>query len=577
MSLENVVADGGFVTEFGFPNTLQGVLQQLVVGGAAGAYWYFQGAGSISISKVLNFNEAAHDIGDDEAPQGLTEKGVSGLEIVNPCFHDDFTCLGRLGQGAFGEVWHCRDHSDGKEYAVKAVRYRVAGSSTETDRHAGQEVQMLSSVNHPNILRYKRSWIEVDSNALGGDSSCCTPAMTLGTSNTASVPLSSLPLPLPSDLSSEGSTCSYDGGSCGSAGVIFEETEGEGPVQEAAFTEVLKEDTLPETLCAGTQGTDGHRCISSGWTGSQANAAGLMSKGDTGPTPDTTTATLFIQVELCREETLQGWIARSNAMRRSDKQIARQATQILKQCAHALAYLHGQKLACVHRDVKPSNILFAQDGKIRLGDFGLAKVLEKQAATSLEATRLGKAPSHGSRQYCGTPCYASPEQRAGGPVGVATDVYSLGLVLLELLCPVSTQMERIAILEHLRTDRKVPSTIGAACQKLAQLAVQMTEPEVSKRPSASEILEFCKASQKEARQARDRRTTGSGTSAQGYTPPAAPADTKAPASPVLRSSGARAGHCPRRSSHWSRKGCQRMKEVLAPLTLPMPMAASILQ
>ena len=97
--------------------------------------------------------------------------------------------------------------------------------------------------------------------------------------------------------------------------------------------------------------------------------------------------------------------------------------QLFRQVCEAVQYAHSN--AVIHRDLKPSNILVRSDGTIRLLDFGIAKQIE-----SLEV------PAHqtmtGLRLM--TPAYAAPEQIRGQRLGVQTDVYSLGVVLYELLC-----------------------------------------------------------------------------------------------------------------------------------------------
>ena len=100
-----------------------------------------------------------------------------------------------------------------------------------------------------------------------------------------------------------------------------------------------------------------------------------------------------------------------------------QRLRLILQVTDAVAHAHARLI--VHRDLKPSNILVTPKGEVRLLDFGVAKLLEDDPARSSALTQLiGRAV---------TPDYASPEQVAGKPVGVATDVYSLGVVLYELL------------------------------------------------------------------------------------------------------------------------------------------------
>ncbi len=89
-------------------------------------------------------------------------------------------------------------------------------------------------------------------------------------------------------------------------------------------------------------------------------------------------------------------------------------------CA-AVQYAHANLV--VHRDLKPSNIMVTSDGQVKLLDFGIARVLDENDDALT-----------GSGQRIMTPAYASPEQVRGEPVATASDVYSLGVVLYELLC-----------------------------------------------------------------------------------------------------------------------------------------------
>jgi serine/threonine-protein kinase len=91
------------------------------------------------------------------------------------------------------------------------------------------------------------------------------------------------------------------------------------------------------------------------------------------------------------------------------------------------AVQHAHQNLVVHRDLKPSNILVSADGVPKLLDFGIGKVL-----TASEAFGVPVQTAADARLL--TPDYAAPEQVRGGPVTTATDVYSLGVMLYELLC-----------------------------------------------------------------------------------------------------------------------------------------------
>jgi len=100
---------------------------------------------------------------------------------------------------------------------------------------------------------------------------------------------------------------------------------------------------------------------------------------------------------------------------------------LFEQVSDAVRYAH-QNLV-VHRDLKPSNILVTHEGRVKLLDFGIAKVL----GPGIAAQQPGETPATETGLLLLTPEYAAPEQVRGEPVTTATDVYALGAVLYELL------------------------------------------------------------------------------------------------------------------------------------------------
>jgi eukaryotic-like serine/threonine-protein kinase len=148
-----------------------------------------------------------------------------------------------------------------------------------------------------------------------------------------------------------------------------------------------------------------------------------------------------------------------------DQAVTTQArVQLLIELCDAVAFAHRQLV--IHCDLKPSNILVTEDGRPILLDFGVARhLLDAIADDEVVAENLAADHTATSKAY--TPRYASPEQRAMQRVGTATDIYSLGLVLAELL--------------GARRDSSDNWLLDALPRDLAAIVVRATETEVSAR------------------------------------------------------------------------------------------------
>ena len=135
---------------------------------------------------------------------------------------------------------------------------------------------------------------------------------------------------------------------------------------------------------------------------------------------------------------------RIEEMRRSGSYFDfRQVKSYLSQMADALDYAHS--MGVVHRDIKPANLLFHSDGRLLLSDFGIVRL---QAMPGL--TIAGS--------FVGTAEYASPEQISSGDVDFRSDIYSLGIILYELLTGTVpfTASNPFAVM-HMKLNEPVPS------------------------------------------------------------------------------------------------------------------------
>jgi serine/threonine protein kinase len=139
---------------------------------------------------------------------------------------------------------------------------------------------------------------------------------------------------------------------------------------------------------------------------------------------------------------------------------------------HAVNYAHG--LRVIHRDLKPSNILVTLSGEVRLLDFGIAKLIPDGSGAETELTRIG------GRAF--TMDYAAPEQIARQPVGPESDVYSLGVILYELLTgarPYRPRRDSLGALEEAILNQEPPkpsasqiSDEAARCRRASGVALR---------------------------------------------------------------------------------------------------------
>lgn len=220
--------------------------------------------------------------------------------------------------------------------------------------------------------------------------------------------------------------------------------------------------------------------------------------------------TAYIQMELCKE-TLGDYI---NAVQRDFKE--GEILKLLKMfsdISNSVLDLHDKE-KIIHRDLKPNNIFICNSNNVKIGDFGLATEIFDRKYKSFSfcendldtcSTRKNSENSmssslgieffsskHSQLSYhtknVGTPQYASPEQLVDNYYDNKCDIYSLGLILFEMLHPIKTGMEKHKIFFDLKKRAKVPDSFALNYPGITAIIVRMVDANPIKRPDLKDVL-----------------------------------------------------------------------------------------
>ena len=176
----------------------------------------------------------------------------------------------------------------------------------------------------------------------------------------------------------------------------------------------------------------------------------------------------FLVMELVPGEALSTILERDRVLP-TDKVL-----DIVAQTASALQAAHAAGL--VHRDIKPGNLLITPDGRVKITDFGIARIADQVPLTA-------------TGQVMGTVQYLSPEQASGHPASPSTDIYSLGIVAYEALAgrrPFTGESQvAIAMAQINETPPDLPSTIPEPVRKLVYSCIAKKPAE---RPASAAAL-----------------------------------------------------------------------------------------
>lgn len=417
-------------------------------------------------------------------------------------FQADFDMVHRLGKGGYGVVFEVKNKLDGCHYAIK----RIAMPKSQTKHDAViREVKTLATCDHQNIVRYFNSWVEkpppgwqeredrlwmerealshsisIDSVTTGDTSHHVHVHSKSVANNKLDSVISNLKTNECVNFDDELRKTNFRNQFAAESNedddddsfIQFERLGAEDPIvwdtngghdsddeddgdnddeSHPAFSDRSKTDTECSKRIAAQRRNEVWKKIDNGSATSGVCSGALkpthrrpMSLDLNAPVPRWY---LYIQMQLCRKESLKDWLQKSDTTVRANK-----TSTIFKQIVQAVEYVHLKGL--IHRDLKPGNIFFALDGQIKIGDFGLVTdMLDDRKVQTPCGDETGLPTCNQHTEQVGTHLYMSPEQLSGGPYNYKVDIYSLGLILFELLVVFSTEMERIETLRALRSSK----------------------------------------------------------------------------------------------------------------------------
>jgi len=241
----------------------------------------------------------------------------------------------------------------------------------------------------------------------------------------------------------------------GGMGIVYK-------VQDTALDRLVAFKVLPQALTENEQAVTNF--VREAQAAAKLNHPNIVTVYDTGEQ----NGRYYIAMEYVEGTTIKEILKRKGPISPSG------ILHVLAQIAEALAYAHEKKV--VHRDIKPANAMWTRDKKVKLMDFGLAKVVEE-------------ARNH-TTVVAGTPYYMSPEQTLGKNVDHRTDIYSLGVTLFEMATGTVPFKEGNIPYHHVHTQ---PPSIRELRPELPESLSAIVERCLQKDPaqrfqSAREIL-----------------------------------------------------------------------------------------
>lgn len=434
----------------------------------------------------------------------------------------DFEPLQCLGKGGFGVVFEAKNKLDDRHYAVKRIQLPQRDSAR---KKVMREVKCLAKLDHKNIVRYFNTWLEKPPAGwqeyhdawwkensdlpLSGYSPRTFTDYGPTSNNDASAyaddgseSLDSLRLPQKASIENNSFSIVFENSNShssvspvviggedeSSGGIVFDDSARKEETKDILSQKSTDSATDSKISSLSSISCDDALVWDEKLRATKSDKKCLFKSEGKEKGHEAQTAFLYIVMQLCQKESLKDWL-RSNTLNRNRIR----GLEMFHEICLGVEYVHGQGL--IHRDLKPGNIFFTEDGTIKIGDFGLVTESDGESdKTECDFVVDSRPPlcSQGSvaalqhTDQVGTELYMSPEQLVKKAYNHKVDIYSLGLILFELLVPFATQMERVTTLSKLRKLQFPPHFINAEEYPLVRAMLNHSPDE---RPETFEVLE----------------------------------------------------------------------------------------
>ncbi|EPX72567.1 PEK/GCN2 protein kinase Gcn2 [Schizosaccharomyces octosporus yFS286] len=377
--------------------------------------------------------------GQDGIIDMLYRKSVSRYET-------DFEEIEFLGKGGFGEVVKVKNRIDGRFYAIKKL---LLHNNDKENSRILREVMTLSRLHHDHVVRYYTAWVETDTSEKLKESD---------SEEESFVPSSRIT----SDLQQ---SSRYTTDDLSDLDIHFEGEASSPKSSETSSETSYSTSSTSEDLNLRKSESD-IRTISTSKSG-EPNL----------------NATLYVQMEYCEKLSLQDIIR--------EKLQVDEIWRLFRQILEALAYIHSRGM--MHRDLKPGNVFLDENRNVKLGDFGLATDNEPSQVIN-DKSKNRNADDGELTSGVGTALYVAPEllkKTSGLHYDAKVDMYSLGIILFEMCMSFSTSMERIRLIDAIRSPFIIlpdnfPFSLTSHEYKVIHSLLQH---DPAKRPSSQELLE----------------------------------------------------------------------------------------